>query len=113
MALLDGTTSSLNVFDRPAQPSILQSDRLFSTVVEPRAMFVILGPGDVLVMPLGWFHAMKSLSEVSPEVMIDPILGYHSHPNLFARVFLSPCGSRKHFTTPSINRIACERRHVG
>lgn len=40
---------------------------LFTKQVEPEAMWTVLEPGDLLFMPPGWWHGMKSLTKVSIE----------------------------------------------
>jgi hypothetical protein len=57
-SLLDGNSSTLPVFDRDA-PDTEQSKR-----INEQAMTAVLGPGDLLILPPGWFHAMRSLSRV-------------------------------------------------
>ncbi|GAA5942972.1 uncharacterized protein JCM15063_006264 [Sporobolomyces koalae] len=42
-------------------PKTSPSFTTFETHVRPHAQQVVLGPGDLLVMPPGWWHAMKSL----------------------------------------------------
>ncbi|KAK0535769.1 hypothetical protein OC842_002202 [Tilletia horrida] len=54
-------TSQLDVFaERP--DAVDDSFPLFSAHVEPRALTVVLQPGDLLFIPPGWWHAVKSLT---------------------------------------------------
>ncbi|WP_409226420.1 cupin-like domain-containing protein, partial [Klebsiella pneumoniae] len=57
----DGNTSSLAIFDSTTTTSL--DPRLHE--VKERSSRVILSPGDLLVMPPGWFHGMRSLTRVS------------------------------------------------
>jgi len=53
----NNTTSSIDVFTESQQTLAFQKH------VRPKAKFAILQPGDVLIMPPGWFHAFKALSQ--------------------------------------------------
>ncbi|PWN89352.1 Clavaminate synthase-like protein [Acaromyces ingoldii] len=58
-----GNTSQFPIFS-PDSSDTKEGDRyeLFHKLVEPKARTAVLGPGDMLVLPPGWYHAMKSLS---------------------------------------------------
>lgn len=60
-------TSQIDVFAPSAVPE------LFDSQVRPLAQRAILGPGDLLFMPPGWWHSLKSLSKVSFAVMYHPV----------------------------------------
>ena len=52
-------TSRLDVFsDREDE----LEDEIFRENVAPKAMSTVLGPGDLLFFPPGWWHAMRSES---------------------------------------------------
>lgn len=53
----ESTTSSIDIFTET------QQSLAFEKNVRPKAMFAILQPGDVLIMPPGWFHAFKALTK--------------------------------------------------
>lgn len=48
----------------PSDPSLARKHPLFVRDVVPVARQAVLGPGDLLFLPPGWWHAMRSL-EVS------------------------------------------------
>jgi hypothetical protein len=56
---VDGNTSTLDIFDE----SIKGSQR--AGRAHQMGMKAVLGPGDILILPPGWWHAMRSLSRVS------------------------------------------------
>ncbi|PWN36575.1 Clavaminate synthase-like protein [Meira miltonrushii] len=57
MNIGESITSSVEVFTKS------QQSLAFERNVRPWAMFAILQPGDVLIMPPGWFHAFKALTK--------------------------------------------------
>lgn len=56
---VDGNTCTLNVFDEDTKEPHSTSR------AHQMAMKAVLGPGDILILPPGWWHAMRSLSRVS------------------------------------------------
>lgn len=60
-------TSQVDVFG--PRPTVEDPHRLFTDRVEPMAAWTILEPGDMLCMPPGWWHAMRTLTRVSHTVM--------------------------------------------
>ncbi|KIJ56937.1 hypothetical protein M422DRAFT_150086 [Sphaerobolus stellatus SS14] len=51
-----GNTSRVDVFDATAD----QEYPLFGSVVRPQSFCAVLEPGDMLYIPPGWWHAMRS-----------------------------------------------------
>lgn len=58
-SLLDDNSSTLSIFDEDMKETE-QSCR-----AHQMGMKAVLGPGDLLILPPGWWHAMRSLSKVS------------------------------------------------
>lgn len=52
-------TSQVDVFRSPEKDSSDQYP-LFHQEVVPQAMYAVLEPGDLLFIPVGWWHAMRS-----------------------------------------------------
>ncbi|KDN46824.1 Clavaminate synthase-like protein [Tilletiaria anomala UBC 951] len=61
-AALMTNTSRVDVFHVEGDAQEVTYPPAFKNHVEPRAMHAILEPGDLLFMPPGWWHAMRSLS---------------------------------------------------
>lgn len=52
-------TSQVDVF-KPLDQTVEDSFPLFVREVVPSAMCAVLQPGDMLYIPAGWWHAMRS-----------------------------------------------------
>jgi hypothetical protein len=70
-SLIDGNTSTLPVFDEVASEELEAAHH-----VRQHAMSATLGPGDILVLPPAWYHAIQSVTRVSGQGKILSLLGF-------------------------------------